>query len=65
MLEQVQKMIARKTLKKLEEACKSKTPFTDVAKVLGMDVELYQTSQDFQDAVVVRVADLMKDAGYA
>lgn len=54
---------ARRILNQIEEALRSEKPMTNVTVVLGMNPDWFDTAQDWQDAVTVRIADLRKVAG--
>lgn len=54
---------ARKKLGKLLLAFDDNPSMTVIAEALEMDLTLYETAQDWQDAVLVRLADLKRAAG--
>lgn len=53
---------ARKLLHKVDKALQSDKPMTNVSAVLRMNIDWFDTVQDWQDAVAVRIADLKKVA---
>ena len=55
---------ARNLLLKVYKASKSPQPMTRIGEVLGMNPEWYDTMDDWQDALTVRLADLKRTANY-
>lgn len=54
---------ARRILNQIEEALRSDKPMGNVTAVLGMNPDWFDTAQDWQDAVMVRISDIRKAAG--
>ena len=53
---------ARTILIKLRFASESKQPMTKISEILGMDPEWYDTAQDWEDALMVRISDISRIA---
>lgn len=60
----MRKKMSKKTafamLVDVEKALSSEKPMTDLCKVFDIDPAIFDTSQDFQNAIQVRIADLRR-----
>ena len=49
-------------LMNVEKALISEKPMTDLCKVFDIDPTIFDTAEDFQNAMTVRIADLWNEA---
>jgi hypothetical protein len=60
MRKKMRKKTAFAMLVDVEKALNSEKPMTDLCKVFHIDPTIFDTSEDFQNGITVRIADLWR-----